>query len=90
MSKTEEYVCPVCGMQGVTDPSSCPNCTGTIPKVRKGDLSPGAWILLVVGFVVVVVMAGTAGLGSAVDIAIVAVILLCVAAGVVGAIKKRR
>ena len=89
MSKTEKNVCPECGMQGVTDPSSCPNCTGKVPRIRKGDLSPGGWILLVLAFIVIGVIAGAAGVGDFIYIVFAALILFTVVAGIVSALRKK-
>lgn len=90
MAKSEPDVCPRCGMKGVADADSCPNCTATVPKVRSGDLSPFGYVLLILACVCVGLMAGSAGLDDLAYIGIAVLVLVCIIGGVVSALKKRR
>jgi uncharacterized protein (DUF983 family) len=90
MMAPADDVCPNCGMRGFSNPAQCPNCRAEIPKVRRGDLTPAGWVLIIIGAVVIGLVAGLSGLSALLDILIVVGLLAGIGAGVTMALRERR
>ena len=87
MGKTDQNVCPRCGMKGITDESSCPNCNTTVPSTRKGPTCGYVLGILIGGGLGLI--GGFSGQSYLAYIGIAAAIFLCVIVSVTSTIKER-